>query len=272
MTHPHDGERSAPYREPPAHGFTSQYTGLGTFGGGGYGQGAPQPNPGGRRNLVVALSALVLVLVLGGITAVVLINRGSADQPGAAGTGASGTNTASQARKNWQQITSTANGVSFQVPDSWELQENAIGWAGALQLSDIAVAEPFECQGRSMIQGQIGAGTSSESNATVVATTAAQALATTSYSIDGKAPTLSDPAVSPIQRDGVSGVVVTVEATTTEVSACFAPKGQVTAVALQHGTGTSLVVVNVALGGPHADTGPTQEDLRQIAASVRPLD
>ncbi len=78
--------------------------------------------------------------------------------------------------------------------------------------------------------------------------------------------------MSPIQRGGVSGVVVTVTATTTEVSACYAPKGQVTAVALQHGGGTALVVVNVALGGPHADTGPTPEDLQQIVASVQPLD
>ena len=261
MSHP-SGDQTAPYG--------GQYTGFGMFG-------QEPKKPRGNRSLWLALGALALVLVVGGIVVTYVLTSKGGHQAGPATSSSaapatdqvsdSGTDTAAR-NAGWQVIRNSSAHVSYEVPASWQTN-NGSASAGAVRLSGLAEGSPFDCQGRSMVQAVIGSGTSTETNPTVLATSTAQAFATVGYTVNNSQPQLGDPAVQPVNHDGVTGIAVTVEATPTAVSTCFAPKGQVTAIAVQTSSGLAVVLLDVALGGPHADQGPTPDDVRRIVDSVR---
>jgi hypothetical protein len=233
------------------------YTGFGVY------QQAPPPKK-NRQPLWIALGVLAGVLVIGGtVTTIVVSNAKSTatTQPTASSTPPDDA--------NWLVVDNTAAKVVYRVPESWE-PVSGTSTVGGAALSKFTESRPFQCQGRNMIQANAGSGTAKGNDAESVATAVASAVATGSYAADGKAPTLAKPVVKQVDIAGAPGVSVTVVATPTAVSPCYAPNGEITAIAYPSDTGTAVVVLNVAKGGPHVAEGPTDDEVTRILESVRP--
>lgn len=232
------------------------YTGFGM-----YQPPAPKKD---RRPLWVGLGVLAGVLVIGGTTtAVVVSNTGSTTTTPATST------TAAPDDAKWLVVANTAAKVEYKVPDSWKPVAGS-STAGGVALSKFAESRRFQCQGLNMIQAHAASGSSRDTDAEAVATKLASVIATTSYTVQGKAPKLGKPVVKPVELEGVQGVSVTVVATPTAVSPCYAPTGEVTAIAYRTGSGSTAVALNVAKGGPHVAEGPTDDEVIGILESVRP--
>ncbi|MBB5955635.1 hypothetical protein FHS29_002216 [Saccharothrix tamanrassetensis] len=202
--------------------------------------------------------AVVGVLVLvGGGTAVVLLNGKSAPP--------APTTSSEPPEPEWPVVEDTQAGVAYQVPPSWK--SGGGGASGRVRLTQSRVSRPFECQGRSMIQAQVASGSVIDDDLADVATTVARDIAKGGYTVEGRQPELAGPDV----RGDEERTVVSFGVTPRAVNPCFAPKATVTAVALRNGPKATVVVLNVAEGGPHAAEGPGEEEADRILESVRLL-
>ncbi|MEJ2858373.1 MULTISPECIES: hypothetical protein [unclassified Saccharothrix] len=231
------------------------YSGLGYY------QPTPPPKP-NRRPLWIALSVLGVLLVAGGVVTAVLLNQDSTS----AGGGPATTSAQPAKQTKWQTVEDTQSGVSYELPESWELSGGGV--AGGVRLAKSAVSRPFECQGRNMIQAQIGSGSVVSNSPADVATEVAKAIAKGGYTVDRKEPRLGEPKV---ESESDEKAVVSVKAEPNAVNPCFSPKATVTAVAMRSGTKVSVVVLNVAEGGPHVAEGPSADEVEHILESVQKL-
>ncbi|MFI9817517.1 hypothetical protein [Saccharothrix variisporea] len=231
-----------------------------TYSGLGYYQPPPPPKP-DRRPLWIALSVLGVLVVAGGVLTAVLLNR---DSPSATGPATTSAQPAKQTK--WQTVEDTQSGVSYELPESWELSGGGV--AAGVRLVKSAVSRPFECQGRNMIQAQIGSGSVVSDSTTDVATEVAKAIAKGGYTVDRKEPRLGEPKV---ESESDEKAVVSIKAEPDAVNPCFSPKATVTAVAMRSGTKVSVVVLNVAEGGPHVAEGPSADEVAHILESVQKL-
>ncbi|NUT96012.1 MAG: hypothetical protein HOY78_28700 [Saccharothrix sp.] len=232
------------------------YSGLGYY------QPTPPPKP-DRRPLWIALSVLGVLLVAGGVVTAVLLDQ---DSSPSAGGGPTTTSAQPAKQTKWQTIEDTQAGVSYELPESWEVSGGGV--AAGVRLTKSAVSRPFECQGRNMIQAQIGSGSVTSTAPADVATEVAQAIAKGGYTVDRKEPRLGEPKV---ESDGDDKAVVSVKAEPVAVNPCFSPKATVTAVAMRAGSKVSVVVLNVAEGGPHVAEGPSADEVKHILESVQKL-
>ncbi|ACU39655.1 hypothetical protein [Actinosynnema mirum] len=224
------------------------YSGLGYY------QQQPPPKP-KRTGLWIALSVLGVLVVAGGVVTAVLIGSGSDASAGGP------TTTATSAQPEW--TTARGSGLTYQVPPSWE--ESGDGFAGGTRLTGVWVSRPFECQGKQMVQAIVGsAQVTSSSTATL--SQIGKAVANNGYTVDGTPPGVSEPVVT--EADGRTTVVLAVEPK--GVSACYAPKAEITLVAVElPGEEYGVLVLNVAQGGPHVAQGPSDEEADRIVGSVR---
>ncbi|ROP40792.1 hypothetical protein [Saccharothrix texasensis] len=228
------------------------YSGLGVY------QQQPPKRP-SRAPLWIALAAVAVLLVGGGVTALVVLKSGDGQ---AAPTAASTTST--EAEPDWQPVDDEKAGLSYELPPSWEA--SGTGSSGRVKLSTTYVSRPFQCQGRSMIQAQAMAGSLVHDDPEQVAAELVDRIAAGGYTVNGAPPEIGEPRV----ESGDDGVVrLSVEVTPKSASACYAPKATVSAVAMRDGSEVAVFVLNVAEGGPHVAEGPSDEDVRRILGSVR---
>ncbi|MEV0682050.1 hypothetical protein AB0I60_36565 [Actinosynnema sp. NPDC050436] len=224
------------------------YSGLGVY--------QQQPPPPNRRPLWIALAVAGVLAVAGGATAaVVLTDSTAAPAPTTAQT---------TARPEWTVVEDTQAGLRYEVPPSWEA--SAGGAVAGVQLTKSLVSRPFDCQGRSMIQAQVASGTGS-GEVPDVAEAVIVELARNGYTVNGKKPELGKPEVRGVGEHTEASVEVTPSA----VSPCYAPKATIRAYATSNGSRVSVLVLNVAEGGPHVAEGPSEDDVERIMESVRPL-
>ncbi|WP_199439043.1 hypothetical protein [Umezawaea beigongshangensis] len=242
--------------------YPSQYQGFGMY------QAPQQKPPRGRRPLWLALGVIgLVVLVVGGVVAAVLISRGDAEAGGAPSPTPASTSNADPA-EDWQEIRGDSSKIVYEVPPTWISQSGTVS-ASQVELGELMKTGTFECRGEKLVQAYAGSGTSTTADPKAVAVAVATSIAVDSYSVDGNRPSAGQPKISTITRDGVTGVRADVEVTPTAVSACHPPKGLVTVVALPHASGTAVVTLNVAQGGPHSADGPTDDEAERILDSVR---
>ena len=228
------------------------YTGLGVY------QQQPPKRP-NRAPLWIALAVVAVLVVGGGVTAFVLLNRGG-DQA----TPTSTSTTSSAAEPEWQPVDDEKAGLSYELPPSWE--SSGAGSSGRIKLSTTYVSRPFQCQGRSMIQAQAMAGSVVHDDPEQVATELVNRIAAGGYTVNDAPPEIGEPRV----ESGDDEVVrVSVEVTPKSASACYAPKATVSAVAMRDGSEVAVFALNVAEGGPHAAEGPSEDDVKRILESVR---
>lgn len=225
------------------------YSGLGYY------QQQPPPKP-KRTGLRIALSVLGVLVVAGGVVTAVLIGSGSD-----AAAGGQTAATSPSAQPEW--TTARGSGLTYQVPPSWE--ENGDGFAGGTRLTGVWVSRPFECQDRQMVQAIVSSAQVNAATLTVL-TQLGKAVANNGYTVDGTPPSVGEPVVT--ESDDRTTVVLPVEPR--GVSACYAPKAEITLVAAQLPSGKhGVLVLNVAQGGPHVAQGPSDEEADRIVGSVR---
>ncbi|WP_309114426.1 hypothetical protein [Saccharothrix sp.] len=229
-----------------------------TYSGLGYYQPPPPPKP-NRRPLWIALSIIGVLVVAGGVVAAIVLNQGDSR--------ATPTTSAQPAKQTkWQTVEDTQSGVSYELPESWETSGGGV--AGRVRLAKSAVSRPFECQGRNMIQAQIGSGSVASDSPVDIATEVATGIAKGGYTVDRKEPRLGEPKV---ESESDDRAVVSVKAEPNAVNPCFAPKATVTAIAMRDGNKVAVVVLNVAEGGPHVAEGPSADEVEHILESVQKL-
>jgi hypothetical protein len=231
---------------------------------------APQQKPPrGRRSLWLALGVIGLVaLVVGGVVAGVLLSRGDAEAGGGPSPSQPTTTSPTGPPQDWQEIRGDSSKIVYAVPPSWISQSGTVS-ASEVELGELMKTGTFDCRGERLVQAYAGSGTSTEADPKAVAVAVATSIAVDSYSVDGNRPSAGQPKITTITRDGVTGVRADVEVTPTAVSACHPPKGLVTVIALPHASGTAVVTLNVAQGGPHSADGPTDDEVDLILDSVR---
>ncbi|MFE2757600.1 hypothetical protein ACFXGA_36925 [Actinosynnema sp. NPDC059335] len=228
------------------------YTGLGVY------QQQPPKRP-NRAPLWIALAAVAVLVVGGGVTAFVLLDRDDGGAP--AGT----TSAASTAPEpDWQPVDDSQAGLFYELPPSWE--STGGGASGRIRLTTSYVSRPFRCQGRDMIQAQAMAGSIIEDDPEQVATELVNRIAAGGYTVNGAAPEVGEPRVEAADDEVVR---LSVEVTPKAANACYAPKAAVSAVAFRNGAKVSVFVLNVAQGGPHVAEGPSDDDVARILGSVR---
>lgn len=229
------------------------YTGLGVY------QQQPPKRP-NRAPLWIALAVVAVLLVGGGVTAIVALNSGDGQ---AAAPGPTST-TSSAAEPDWQSVEDEKAGLAYELPPSWE--SSGSGSSGRVKLSTTYVSRPFQCQGRSMIQAQAMAGSVVHDDPEQVAAELVNRIAAGGYTVDDAPPEIGEPRVETGDGDVVR---LSVEVTPKAANACYAPKATVSAVAMRDGSEVAVFVLNVAEGGPHVAEGPSEDDVERILESVR---
>ncbi|MFI9009604.1 hypothetical protein ACIGNX_20480 [Actinosynnema sp. NPDC053489] len=227
------------------------YTGLGVYQ-------QPPPKRPGRAPLWIALAAVAVLVVGGGVTALVRAKSGDAGAPRATPA------PTSAPEPDWQPVDDPQAGLAYELPPSWE--SSGSGASGRVRMTTSYVSRPFECQGRSMVQAQAMAGSVVDDDPEQVATELVNRIAAGGYTVDDAPPRIDEPRVEP-SDDGA--VRLSVEVTPQAANACFAPRAAVSAVALRRGAEVAVLVLNVARGGPHVAEGPSEDDVERILRSVR---
>ncbi|MFT7838345.1 hypothetical protein Q5530_19585 [Saccharothrix sp. BKS2] len=225
------------------------YSGLGAY------PPHPPPRRPNRAPLWLALGAAGVLAVGGGVAFALL----GGDEDGRATPA-----TSSPAEPDWPVVEDDSAGVRYELPPSWE--SSGKGVVGRLRVTGSHVSRPFECQGRDMVQAQSVSGAVVDDDPEGVAAELVGQLARNSYTVEGAPPEVGEPRVESSSEDRV---VLSVEVTPRAANACYAPKATITAVALRNGSRTSVLVVNVARGGPHVAQGPSEDEVRRILGSVR---
>ncbi|MEV8440910.1 hypothetical protein AB0425_26330 [Actinosynnema sp. NPDC051121] len=265
--------------------YGGSYGGLGVFSGGD----GPPPRK-SRTKLWLAIAAVVVVLVGGGVTAFVL-TRPDGSTPVAQGTTSSAPTTTKPsttakstpssappptcepAKPGWNCLPVQALSYSYDVPKGWTPVPNSAPVEGMadVKLTGLTVTGAYDCAQHDFTRGGAGGVVVPQTDLTAVAKDFAQKLATQYYKSAPKSEVkLGEP--KPVTVAGtIEGVQVDAVATTSG-DQCLATKGMVKVLVLKGDKGFHVFMANGDLeGGPAEPKPPTEAELQAMVDSVKPL-
>ncbi|MFJ6672473.1 hypothetical protein ACIQMJ_15305 [Actinosynnema sp. NPDC091369] len=266
--------------------YGGSYGGLGVFSGGD----EPPPKK-SRTKLWLALGAVVVVLVGGGVTAYVL-TRPDGSTPVGQGTSSSQATTTTTkpsttakstptsappptcepAKQGWNCLPVQNLSYSYDVPKGWTPVSSSAPVEGMddVKLIGLTVTGAYDCEGNDYTRGGAGGVVVPQTDLTAVAKDFAQKLATQYYKSAPKSEVkLGEP--KPVKVGTIEGVQVDATATTSG-DACLATKGMVKVLVLKGDKGFHVFMANGDLeGGPAEPKPPTEADLQAMVDSVKPL-
>ena len=255
-----------------------------------YGQGFGEPPPPKKSKLPIVLSIIAIVAIVGGVVAIVLLNRNDEPAP-AANTGSSTSNrpaTPSKApapgtsrkppssgakppaKDGWVTVDFATGSGSYQVPGDWkktaEKRDSGLG----VQFGDGAESGTYSCGEHSYFRGFTASSEVQGKNGTELDVN--KTVTDFANSFSGKfynSPKIDLPAPTATTVNGKKAATVTAKLTVTPTSPeCEATSGEVavTGVAIEASGKVvavrMLVVVNDLAGGP-ADPKPLPDPLAE---------
>ncbi|WP_158843114.1 hypothetical protein [Saccharothrix deserti] len=267
-------------------GYAGSYGGLGVFSGGD----EPPPKK-DKTKLWLAIGAVVVVLVGGGVTAFAL-TRPDDSQPVAQNTSSSApTTTASSTsestpsdpgttcepvKSGWNCLPVPALSYSYDVPKGWTPLPNSapVDAMKDVKLTGLTVVGAYDCGDAGYNRGGAGGVVVPQTDLTAVAKDFADKLATQYYKSAPKFEVkLGEPkrVTLPSTAGDIEGVQV--DATiTTSGNECLATRGMVKVLVLRGDKGFHVFMANGDLeGGPADPKPPTEADLQGMVDSVKPL-
>ncbi|MGM1063081.1 hypothetical protein [Saccharothrix sp. Mg75] len=281
------------YGQQPGYGGQYPQQGFGSYGGLGVFSGGDEPPPRkDRTRLWIAVGAVVLVLVGGGLTTYFLTRSGStpAAQASSGSPGPTTTTTTAPsttrsteagpsceaAKPDWNCLPVPALSYSYDVPKGWSPAGGSANVEGMadVKLTGLTLTGAYDCKGNGFTRGGAGGVVVPAGDLAAVAGDFAQKLGTQFYNsaprFDVK---LGEP--KPVKLTGdvvIEGVQV--DATiTTSGNECLATKGVVKVLVLKGDPGFHVFMANGDLeGGPAEPKPPTEADLQAMVDSVKPLE
>lgn len=275
---------------PQSYGPSGSYGGLGVFSGGD----EPPPPKKSKTKLWLAIGAVVVVLVGGGVTAFVL-TRPDGSTPVAQGTDSSTATTTAPTtttpktsqskapngtcqpvKADWNCLPVQALSYSYDVPKGWSPSNGSAPVEGMadVKLTGLTVTGAYDCGGKEFTRGGAGGVVVPQTDLTAVANDFAQKLATQYYKSAPKSEVkLSEPrpVTLPSSLGDIQGVQVDATATTSG-DQCLATKGMVKVLVLKGDKGFHVFMANGDLeGGPAEPKPATEADLQGMVDSVKPL-
>ncbi|MCE6993687.1 hypothetical protein LZG04_02525 [Saccharothrix sp. S26] len=265
--------------------YGGSYGGLGVFSGGD----EPPPKK-GKAKLWLAIGAVVVVLVGGGVTAYVLTRPDGSTPVGQSTSGTTTTTTkpstttksttssapaptCEAAKPGWNCLPVPALSYSYDVPKGWSPVAGTAPVEGIddVKLTGLTVTGAYDCESRDFTRGGAGGVVVPQTDLTAVAKDFAQKLATQYYKSAPKSEVkLGEPKPVTVAGD-IEGVQVDAVATTSG-DACLATKGMVKVLVLKGDKGFHVFMANGDLeGGPAEPKPPTEADLQAMVDSVKPL-
>ncbi|MBB4964027.1 hypothetical protein [Saccharothrix violaceirubra] len=298
-TYGYDQQGNPGYTQP---GYGGQQ-GYGGYGGLGVFSGGEEPPRKNRTGLWITLGVVVVLLIGGGITAVILTKgddsqktagpdtsqsapattTGSAAKPttSAPPSGTTGTPTTCKAAKaDWNCLPVPALSYSYDVPKDWSPKNGTAAVDGIdAKLTGLTVHAVYDCGGNGYNRGGTGGVVVPQTDLNTVAKDFAQKLTKQYYA---SAPNLEVKVGEPKQvkipfkkADGSAGEVQGVQVDGTAItsgSECLATKGMVKILVLVGDKGFHVFMANGDLEGGPASPAPVREaDLQAMIDSVKPL-
>lgn len=222
------------------------------------------------KRVRVSLVPLVTVVLLTGCAATIEGNPVGAPAGSAPSTSAPpSSNPAPQpTRPGSTALVNRTVGLAYNLPPDWEEDPNGLN---AFSLSGAGSVSPYECEGQRYTRGLVGSTLLPPGDIAQTATILAQELGEAWYGTAGPPQVRAEPPRR-IQQAGRSGFVV--DATVSSPSnPCLATTGRLTVLVLDSTAELGLFQVFVANvdieGGPAQPANRTQQELRQIVATVR---
>lgn len=267
-------------------GFPQQghggYGGLGVYGGF-----DNEPPKKGKKTLFLVISAVVLVLLVGGGVTWFALSRNTTDPNAQPSTSAppssTAQGTAGACKNDGVQCVETSLGFNYEVPKNWDVIADAripVDKFDGIALSGVTSYGDYTCEGKSYTKGTNGGTLLPKGDINQTATDFTKALATQYYSSGGEPKVeLTQPKAVKIQhtqKDGKKVVVegVQVDATITQsANKCLANKGMLKVVVLNGSSKLHVLAINGDLeggGGGATPPLPKEADLQKIVDSLVP--
>jgi hypothetical protein len=277
---------------PQTGGFPQQQSGFpqqgyGGYGGlGVYGGFDNEPPKKSNKTLFLVISAVVLVLVVGGGLTWLVLSRDNTDpnaQPSTSPPSPAAQGTTGACKNEGVQCVETSLGFNYEVPKNWEVVADAripVDKFDGVALTGVTSYGNYTCEGKSYTKGTNGGTLLPKGDINQTATDFTKALATQYYSSGGEPKVeLTQPKAVKIQhtqKDGKKVVIdgVQVDATITQsANKCLASKGMVKVVVLNGSSKLHVLAINGDLeggGGGATPPLPKEADLQKMVDSLVP--